>query len=72
MSDIHIGLDPTGGKSIDIPDRREAIRYAIQNAEDGDVIAIIGKGHETYQEVNGVRTHFSDREEAEAAIRSEE
>ena len=69
MADIHIGLDPTGGASIDIPDRREAIAYAIRNAQHGDVIAIIGKGHETYQEVNGVRTHFSDREEAEAVIR---
>lgn len=69
MADIHIGLDPTGGKSIDIPDRREAIAYAIRNAQHGDVIAIIGKGHETYQEVNGVRTHFSDREEAEAVIK---
>ena len=33
------------------------------NAEDGDIIAVIGKGHEDYQEENGVRHHFSDREE---------
>ena len=69
MKDIHKGLDPTGGKSIDIPDRREAIRYSIEHAQTGDIIAIIGKGHEDYQEVEGVRTHFSDREEAEKVLR---
>ena len=68
IRDIHIGLDPTGGKSIDIPDRREAIRYSIEHAKHGDIIAIIGKGHEDYQEVEGVRTHFSDREEAEKVL----
>ncbi|MDD6213040.1 MAG: UDP-N-acetylmuramoyl-L-alanyl-D-glutamate--2,6-diaminopimelate ligase [Clostridiales bacterium] len=69
MADIHIGLDPTGGKAMDIPDRREAIRYAVSHAEDGDIIAIIGKGHEDYQEIEGVKTHFSDREEAEAVLK---
>ncbi len=69
MADIHIGLDPTGGKSVDIPDRREAIRYAIAGAQPGDVIAIIGKGHEDYQEIAGVRTHFSDKEEAEKVLK---
>lgn len=69
MADIHIGLDPTGGAFIDIPDRREAIGYAIRNAKHGDVIAIIGKGHEDYQITNGVTTHFSDREEAEKVLR---
>ena len=42
MKDIHIGMEPTGGKYIDIPDRRDAIRYSIEHAEPGDVIAIIG------------------------------
>ena len=46
-----------------IPDRREAIRWAMEHAEDGDMIAVIGKGHEDYQEENGVRKHFLDREE---------
>ena len=41
----------TDGKYIVIPDRREAIFYAIHNAEEGDMIAIIGKGHEDYQEI---------------------
>ena len=69
MKDIHIGLDPTGGKYIDIPDRREAIRYSIEHARKGDIIAIIGKGHEDYQEIEGVKSHFSDREEAEKVLR---
>ena len=68
MRDIHIGLDPTGGAAIDIPDRREAIRYSIEHSEPGDVIAVIGKGHEDYQEIKGVRTHFSDREEIEKVL----
>lgn len=70
MHDIHKGFDPTGGESIDIPDRREAIRYSILNAQDGDVVAIIGKGHEDYQEIKGVKHHFVDREEAEAALKA--
>ena len=44
-----------------IPDRREAIKYSIENARDGDVIMILGKGHEDYQEINGVRYPFDER-----------
>lgn len=45
-----------------IMDREEAIRFALSLAEKGDVIAILGKGHETYQEVKGVKRHFDDAE----------
>ena len=69
IKDIHIGFDPTGGKSIDIPDRREAIAYSIEHSQPGDVIAIIGKGHEDYQEEHGRRVHFLDREEAEIVLK---
>ena len=69
MKDIHIGLDKTGGAFFDIPDRREAIRYSIAHAKPGDVIAVIGKGHEDYQEADGVKTHFLDREVAEEMIK---
>lgn len=68
IADIVSRLAPTGGAHIEIPDRREAIMYAVMNAQPGDMIAIIGKGHEDYQEVNGVRHHFLDREEAEKAV----
>lgn len=63
IADIRESLLKTGGTYMEIPDRREAIRYSIAHAEPGDMIAIIGKGHEDYQEMNGVRHHFSDREE---------
>ena len=65
IKDIEVGLSKTDGKYIVIPDRREAIFYAIHNAEEGDTIAIIGKGHEDYQEIKGVRHHFLDREVVE-------
>ncbi len=45
-----------------IPDRREAIKKALTIARKGDCVVIAGKGHETYQEINGVRNHFDDRE----------
>ena len=45
-----------------IPDRREAIAWALQWIENGDILLVAGKGHETYQEVNGVRYPFDDRE----------
>ncbi len=50
-------------RTLVIPDRREAIRTAIMTASPGEVVLIAGKGHETYQEINGVRHHFDDREE---------
>lgn len=63
INDIEIGIKKTTGKYIKLPDRKEAIKYAIDNAIEGDIILILGKGHETYQEKNGERTHFDDREE---------
>ncbi len=69
IRDIHIGFDPTGSAFVDIPDRRQAIRYAISHAEKGDIIAVIGKGHEDYQEIEGVRHHFSDKEEILEAVK---
>ncbi|MBQ1408602.1 MAG: UDP-N-acetylmuramoyl-L-alanyl-D-glutamate--2,6-diaminopimelate ligase [Bacteroidales bacterium] len=50
-------------KTVRITDRRQAIRAAVMMAHEGDIILIAGKGHETYQEINGVRHHFDDREE---------
>ncbi len=66
ISDIRSAYLAAGGSKdrlIEIPDRRSAIRYAMSNAKDGDMIAVIGKGHEEYQEENGLKTHFSDKEE---------
>jgi len=49
-------------KVLTISDRREAIKTAVMFAQKDDIILIAGKGHETYQEINGIRTHFDDRE----------
>ena len=49
-------------KQVIIPDRVEAIGYAIKHAEKGDVILLAGKGHETYQEINGKKNHMDERE----------
>ena len=54
---------------VEIPDRRDAIRSSILHAQPGDMIAVIGKGHEDYQEINGVRHHFLDREVIEETIK---
>ncbi len=50
------------------PDRRAAIQKAILSADEGDVILIAGKGHETYQDINGTKHHFDDKEEALKAL----
>ena len=68
LEDIRGSVEKAGGNYILIPDRREAIAYSIRHAQEGDMIAVIGKGHEDYQEINGVRTHFLDREVIEETI----
>lgn len=65
IADIRGSIEKTGGEFIEIPDRREAITYSMTHAEPGDMIAVIGKGHEDYQEIAGVRHHFLDREVVE-------
>lgn len=60
--DIKIGLAKHNGKYISIPDRGDAIRWVMDNAQDGDIIALIGKGHEEYQEIKGVKHFFSEEQ----------
>ncbi|WP_082147164.1 UDP-N-acetylmuramoyl-L-alanyl-D-glutamate--2,6-diaminopimelate ligase [Rubeoparvulum massiliense] len=69
LQDMLTGVqnDPDATYEV-IENRRDAIQYAIAQAEPGDIVIIAGKGHETYQEINGVRHHFDDREEAAEAI----
>ena len=50
------------GKVLSITNRREAIRTAVALAKRGDIILLAGKGHENYQEINGVKNHFDDKE----------
>ena len=63
------GVESVGGKYVVIPDRREAIHTTIMDAQPDDLIAIIGKGHENYQEIGSCRYPFSDRDEARQAMR---
>lgn len=67
IAQMKAGLD-RGDRYLAITDRREAIRAAVMMASKGDVVLVAGKGHETYQEINGVRNHFDDREEVFAAF----
>ncbi len=62
IADIVKGIEKTDGKYIVIPNRVEAIRYCIENAEPGDIIVLAGKGHEDYQEIKGVKYHLDERE----------
>lgn len=68
--DIKIGLAKSNGKYIEIDDRKDAIKYCIENARQGDMIVLLGKGHQTYQERKGVKYHFDERE-AVAEIKEE-
>lgn len=61
INDIITGMQKTDGKYIDICDRKEAIRYAIEHGQAGDIIVLAGKGHETYQEIRGVKYDMDDR-----------
>lgn len=69
ISQMRAGLNSAElQRTLCITDRREAIREAIRRAHPGSVILVAGKGHETYQEINGVRHHFDDREEVRKAF----
>lgn len=63
IKDMEAGVAAADRKNVlSITDRKEAIRTAYQLAQPGDIILVAGKGHEKYQEVNGVRHHFDDKE----------
>lgn len=68
MQDIETGIKKTTGKYMMIPDRREAVAYAIKTAKTGDVIIIAGKGHEDYQEIHGKKYPMDDRELVSSAL----
>lgn len=69
LDDMEAGISPELRKKVTrISNRREAIKTAVMLASKGDVILVAGKGHETYQEVNGVKHHFDDREELRNAL----
>ncbi|MDP3947001.1 MAG: UDP-N-acetylmuramoyl-L-alanyl-D-glutamate--2,6-diaminopimelate ligase [Lutibacter sp.] len=64
IEEIEAGIEPQNlRKSLSILDREQAIKAASKLAKKGDIILIAGKGHETYQEINGKRSHFDDYEQ---------
>jgi UDP-N-acetylmuramoyl-L-alanyl-D-glutamate--2,6-diaminopimelate ligase len=69
LDDMESGITPDVRKKVlRIANRREAIKASVMLAGPGDVVLIAGKGHETYQEINGIKHHFDDREELKAAL----
>ena len=69
IEDMRQGLDAEGlARTLFITDRREAIRTAVLTAPDGAIILVAGKGHEDYQIVNGVKSHFDDKEIIKEAL----
>ena len=62
IEDILVGVKKADGEYVTIPDRKEAIRYCMVNAQDGDVVVLAGKGHEDYQEIKGKKYHMDERE----------
>lgn len=71
IADMKQGIEPgMAGKVLTITDRREAIRTACLLAAPGDIVLIAGKGHETYQEVKGIKHHFDDKEEIAEIFKS--
>ena len=62
IDDIKIGMAKTKGQFVEIADRKEAIRYAIEHGQKGDIIVLAGKGHEDYQEIKGVKYPMDERD----------
>lgn len=72
LRDMEAGLpDDKRSTTLIITDRRQAIRTACQLAQPGDVVIVAGKGHEDYQEIQGVKHHFDDREEIAKVFETE-
>jgi len=68
FADMKQGIDFAGKTYQEIHDRREAIKFVVKHAQAGDIVVIAGKGHENYQEIDGVRHWFDDVAEVQAAI----
>ncbi len=62
IADIRTGIAKTDGAYVEICDRKEAIKYAIENGQPGDIIVLAGKGHEDYQEIKGVKYPMDERD----------
>ena len=61
VKEVESGIKRTKGKYVCIVDRKKAIEHAIKMATKNDIVVLAGKGHETYQEVNGVKNPFDEK-----------
>ena len=68
IDDILAGVTAEMGDYLTISDRRQAIRHAMDMAQENDIIILAGKGHENYQEIHGVKHHLDEREEVAAHL----
>lgn len=69
LDDMEAGLTAEErSQVVRITDRRQAIKTAVMMAREGDIVLVAGKGHEKYQDINGVKHHFDDREELESLL----
>jgi UDP-N-acetylmuramoyl-L-alanyl-D-glutamate--2,6-diaminopimelate ligase len=70
IKEMQAGVAPSDArKTLVMPDREEAIKTACMMARDKDIILVAGKGHETYQEIKGVKHPFDDREVVERMLK---
>lgn len=69
LDEVEDGIRGTKGGYIRIADRREAVKYALKQAREGDIIVLAGKGHEGYQEINGVKYVMSEHELVADAVK---
>ncbi|WP_151746718.1 UDP-N-acetylmuramoyl-L-alanyl-D-glutamate--2,6-diaminopimelate ligase [Acinetobacter soli] len=68
FTDMKAGIDFSGHEVYELRDRRDAIRYVVDHAQAGDIVVIAGKGHENYQDIQGVRHWFDDVVEVQNAL----
>ena len=69
IEDIKVGMHKTSGKYVVIPNRQEAITYAIAHAQKGDMIILLGKGHEEYMDYDGKKHPYSERQAVANAVK---
>jgi UDP-N-acetylmuramoyl-L-alanyl-D-glutamate--2,6-diaminopimelate ligase len=60
IADIIEGIDASGGKYEIVKDRKNAIHHAMDICQKGDIVAFLGKGHEEYQDIKGIKYYFSE------------
>lgn len=68
IAQIVEGVEKSGGEYVTVTDRKDAINYAVNNAEEGDIVLLAGKGHENYVIIGETKYHFDEREVVQEAV----